>query len=410
MSAPAQAAPPVPARAPKAPRPRRWILFAVLGAVALIVVGGIAALAVSAASNKLGTTSDPLDPDNPGTSGTRALARVIDAHGVHVDVVRNQKQLFAAGRPDANTTVVVTGDSALNSYTAGKLRERVGGAARLVLLNPRQSTLTELAPPASTGYGYDISISSVRADCSTPGIAPSDVISASSATYVVAPGSSATSCFTLRTSSTTGGSNVVVLPANGSRPQVVVASGLQFTNGSIDMFDNAGVAVRMLGGHDRLLWYIPSVKDVPPSQTAGGPSDIPRAIGPLIALAFVALLAAMVWRGRRFGRLVVEPLPAVVKAIETTQARGRLYHRAGDVPRAGKQLRDHTIRRLTKSLGLPTRTDVTIVIDTAATASGAERAWLAHLLAGPLPGTEDQLLSYANDLSRIEEEVHRRYG
>lgn len=412
MSAPTQASPVPVTTAAKRGRSRRWILFTVLGVVAVLFIGGVLALAISSATGRLGdTTSDPLDPANPGTSGTQALARVLDSHGIDVEITRNQQQFLGADRPGGGTTVVVTGDDALNSYTAGRLRERVRGAARLVLLNPRVNTLSELAPTVATGYGYDSSLPSLRAGCTTSGIRPSDVITASSATYSVGPGTVATTCFSMpATGSSTTESNVVVLPATSTSPELVVASGIQFTNDAITRLDNAGVAVRMLGGHDRLLWYVPSRKDLPPSQsTSKGPSDIPRAIGPLIALSFVALFAAMLWRGRRFGRLVVEPLPAVVKAIETTQARGRLYRRAADVPRAAKQLRDHTIRRLAKTLGLPARTEVQLVIDTAATASGADRNALANLLAGPLPATEDQLLQYANDLSRIEEEVHRRY-
>ena len=70
----------------------------------------------------------------------------------------------------------------------------------------------------------------------------------------------------------------------------------------------------------------------------------------------------MLWRGRRLGPLVVEPLPVVVKAVESTQGRGRLYRRVRDrahaagilprpppragSPRASGSPGDHRPRRL----------------------------------------------------------------
>ncbi|MFW0788048.1 DUF4350 domain-containing protein [Gordonia sp. CPCC 205333] len=399
----------VPAQAPGKSRHR--LLFVSLGVVVLLILGGALALAISSAANKVGNAnSEPLDPKNPGNGGAQALARVIASHGVDVEIVRSQTQLLDADRPDANTTVVVAGADPLSTYTADKLREQVRGAARLVLLDPKASTLSALSLPVTSDWGSTSITTSVRAGCDVFGIAASDMMTASPSAYTpTVPYTPTTSCFkTSPDADGTGASNVLVLQAISPLPEVVVASGEQFTNAQITRLDNAGVAVRMLGGHDRLLWYIPSDKDIPPSQSTG-PSDIPRAIGPLIALSFVALLAAMFWRGRRFGKLVVEPLPAVVKAIETTQARGRLYHRAGDAARAASRLRDHTIRRITKSLGLPAQSELGDVIDSAATASGSDRGYLIALLDGPLPTTEDQLLQFANDLSRIEEEVHRRY-
>ncbi|GAB19294.1 hypothetical protein GOEFS_080_00060 [Gordonia effusa NBRC 100432] len=390
---------------------RHRLLFALLAIVAVLIVGGGLAVAINAAANKVGSNanSEPLDPNNPGNSGAQALARVIASHGVDVEVVRNQRQFSGADRPGANTTVVVAGADPLTPYTAGKLRERIGGAARLVLLNPHSTTLTSLNLPA-TDWGSSSFSPSVRADCEAFGISASDVMTTSTRAYTItAPSAPSTACFKVRSgSSQPDASNVLVLQSASSLPEVVIASGEQFTNDKVTRLDNAGVAVRMLGGHDRLLWYVPSDKDVAPSEPTG-PSDIPRAIGPLIALSFVALLAAMFWRGRRFGKLVVEPLPAVVKAIETTEARGRLYHQAGDIPRAASRLRNHTIVRITKTLGLPARTELDTVIDTAATASGSDQAQLKALLSGPLPNTEEQLLQFANALSRIEEEVHRRY-
>ena len=53
----------------------------------------------------------------------------------------------------------------------------------------------------------------------------------------------------------------------------------------------------------------------------------------------IAMLALLLWRVRRLGPLVIEPLPVDGKAIETTRSRGRLYRKAGDRAHAAEALR-----------------------------------------------------------------------
>ena len=61
----------------------------------------------------------------------------------------------------------------------------------------------------------------------------------------------------------------------------------------------------------------------------------------------------MLWRGRRLGRLVPEPLPVVVRAVETTEGRARMYRRSRAHGRAAATLRAATLARLRDRTGLP---------------------------------------------------------
>jgi hypothetical protein len=162
----------------------------------------------------------------------------------------------------------------------------------------------------------------------------------------------------------------------------------------------------MLSRGDRLVWYVPSVLDVSAADSTAR-SEVPRALGPLALLGLFALLAAMLWRGRRFGPLVVEPLPAVVKAIETTESRGRLYRRARDTGRAGAVLRAASTRRLAVYLGLPPGSAPGSVAVAAARATGRPLTDVLALLAGAPPQDEDAMIRLAHDLSTLEKEVHR---
>ena len=164
----------------------------------------------------------------------------------------------------------------------------------------------------------------------------------------------------------------------------MLGAGDILTNGEVTRHDNAGVAVRLLGQGDRLVWYIPTYLDVPP-RTPPPTSEVPRALAPLLFLALFALLATMLWRGRRFGPLVTEPLPAVVRAIETTQSRGRLYRRAGDAARAAAILRAATVRRLATYLGLPAGCTPGAVAEAVARATGRPPAHVACPARGARP-------------------------
>ena len=53
----------------------------------------------------------------------------------------------------------------------------------------------------------------------------------------------------------------------------------------------------------------------------------------------MAFLVVGVWRGRRLGPIMTEPLPVTVRAAETVEGHGRLYHRLNARDRAANALR-----------------------------------------------------------------------
>ena len=111
------------------------------------------------------------------------------------------------------------------------------------------------------------------------------------------------------------------------------------------------------------------------------------------------------WRGRRLGRLVTEPLPVVVRAVETTESRGRMYRKARDRTRALAVLQQATRRRLTSYLGLSASSPTTSVAAAAAAVSGRDYRDVLNLLDSPAAPDDSSLLEIANTLSALEEEV-----
>lgn len=384
----------------------RWLWGIVALAVVGLVVYGVISMVTLATAR-----TEPLDPANPSDNGSQALASVIADHDVRVDITRNQDQLIDAPRPDADTSVVVTETDALSARTARRFAEQTSDARRVILVSPSTGVLDalglrvlEVRAPVDTSGGAR----TPPARCDAPWLGPLDTIS-DDGTWYFADTDDATSCFRYGDDAP-----MIVLPRTSTRPEVVVMSGAALRNDEITRFDNAGVAIRTLAPASRLLWYVPSRSDVVIDQPSA-PSDIPRAIGPLIALALFLVLALMLWRGRRFGPLVTEPLPAVVKAIETTAARGRLYHRARAADRAAATLRAAIVENLSRHLGLPvpTRpaaaasTAIDALVVAAADATGRDRRDVGQLLAGPLPSTDVELVDFTTRLTALEKEVRR---
>ena len=82
-------------------------------------------------------------------------------------------------------------------------------------------------------------------------------------------------------------------------------------------------------------------------------SDIlPGWVLPAVVQLLVAGLLLMLWRGRRLGPPVTEPLPVVVRAAEAVEGRARLYRRAQARDRAAKALRSGALARLVPRLGI----------------------------------------------------------
>jgi hypothetical protein len=122
-------------------------------------------------------------------------------------------------------------------------------------------------------------------------------------------------------------------------------------------------------------------------------------------LLVVVFLAAAVWRGRRFGPLVVENLPVVVRAGETREGRARLYQRSSARLRAADALRVGTIGRLSRLVGLPTASTTTEVSDAVAAVTGRDPARVRDLLVDRVPATDRELIALSDDLAALERAV-----
>jgi hypothetical protein len=204
-----------------------------------------------------------------------------------------------------------------------------------------------------------------------------------------------------------GGTAMVTLPATPGRPRVtLLGDDTLIANDTILDADNAAIALHLFGQTNQVIWYIPSVADITAGE-ATSRSIAPAWFGPGLVLAGSATVLLCLWRGRRLGPLVTEPLPVVVRAIETTESRGRLYRKSRDRERALSVLQVATRRRLASYLGLSVASPTSSVAAAAAAVSGRTYSDVLDLLTSASVADDDSLLERASTLAALEKEVRQ---
>jgi hypothetical protein len=374
--------PGVAARGPVAFFRRNRVWFAV--GVALVLALAVAVWA---------TASDPeyaapLDPQNPGPDGAQAVARVLEGEGVEVTIVRTADALHDADVTQG-TTVLVTGTGQLAPSTIRRLYDDTGGAD-VVLVEPPVYVLEEVQP----GLESASASGATTGDCAESRFDDLSVTVDDATGYDTRSG-----CFP---------SNGGFVLANGAGT-TYLGAGEALTNDQVLRGDNAAVVLRLLGEHDELVWYVPTYDDAAEDEAVSLWSFAPDWLVPSLWLGSFALVALILWRGRRLGRLASEPLPVVVRAVETTRSRGRMYRRADDRPYAVSAMRAAARRRLADHLRLGRGASESDVITAVALHVGRSEERIGALLAhhAPVPGSDPGLVQLAQELMQLDREVRR---
>lgn len=358
----------------------------------------ITLVAIAAALPQPVTSTVPLAPDNPTGNGARALAQILEREGVDIQYVRTTGE--AVRSAVEGSTLLVTGSSLLGPDQADAL---AAAGADLVLLDPDPFLLSAVTDAADVADVAPAGAATVRtADCADPDAVAAGSILTGGAGYIPLT-DAATVCFPAA-----GGAAGAYLAIDGSRRVVALGDRSILTNDALAEEGNAALALRVLGRNATLTWYVPSSTDFGQEAAGPGPAQLlppwAGAIG--LQLLLVALVAAL-WRGRRLGRLVTEPLPVTVRAAETTRGRGRLYRRSRVYGHAAAALRAGTASRAAARIGLPRTAGAPAVIDALARAAGRSTDEVAALLYGPPPTDDAGLELLARRLDDLESEVHR---
>ncbi|WP_159619691.1 DUF4350 domain-containing protein [Ruania rhizosphaerae] len=371
-------------------RSNRRGLIIVACAVVLLLAGTIVLNLLAPPQN-----NEPYSSSNPDPDGGRAAAQILGEHGVSVQEVTTTQAVLDAAGPGG--TLLITDPGALREAQQEALRDV---PSDIVLTNLDFGSLEDLTDEiTATGGG---AVGTYAAECTDEHAAAAGEIVTSGPGVLV--GEDAEGCFPIGDDDA-GTSYAFATWTVGDQRWYAMPNGFPLTNEGLPQAGNAALVLRILGQHDRLTWYVPDPADqFGIDSEAGPPPVIPPAVwwfGALLALAVV------LWRGRHLGRVVVEPLPVVVRATETIRGRGRLYRRARAFGHAGAALRAGTVRRLAQRTGLPRTAQPYEVVDALARASGRRPEEIDSLLYGPPPTDDSTLLTLTHALDTLEGEVHR---
>ena len=375
--------------------------LALWGLLVLLIALFAAALGGMRTANTL-----PFDPDNPEDNGMQALARVLEAEGVDITVARGLPSLLATP-VDANTTVLVGGTALVGQDAGAQIREYAGGAGRVVILTPEPHTGEVLDLPVDSRNFSQVGAAAPGCAASILSWRDGDEISDADRLVDVLEREQASACFPPTPGFNAGGAQsgfIVEIPAADGLPEMVVAGiSSSLSNEHITQDANAAAGLRLLGGHEALIWYVPAIADAGDTAPQSLLDVMPDAFMPSVVLLVLALLATMIWRGRRLGPVVTEPLPAVIRSIETTQSRGRLYRRAADRERALASLQLAARRRLAARVGLTKHAQPQQIVRAVAEATGRHTDELHRLLVDPTAPDDETLVRIAREVRSLEE-------
>lgn len=353
----------------------RWRWPAAL-ALAVLGAGVIIALLQPSPSARL-------DPNGTDPDGGHALADLLQARGQQV--LRASAPPATGVKAGPNDVELVTSPGLL---TGPQLAQAARFPGDIVVTDPDPAALRVLAPAVTISVIGDGAASTAPPLCNVPAAnLAGDTVTGGA--VLTTSDTGADTCYP------GGGGYALIRDRTGRRTVTVLGTGAPLTNAYLADDGDAALALNLLRAADRITWVVPDPSAVPPGQSAGqtGPrsffSIVPWPVYLIaIQLAVAALLAAA-WRARRLGPLVAEKLPVVVRAAETVEGHGRLYHARRARDRAAAELRAAARARIAARTGQPP-----------ATLTGPE-------LDGPSPATDTDLVTLAEDLDELERKVRQ---
>jgi hypothetical protein len=361
--------------------------------VALILLGGT----VIALLRPAPTPAGYLDPGNTAPDGARALADILTGRGHLVARVTTPAAAISAAGP-GGITLLITSPGLL---TSGQLASLTRVRGDILLVAPDRAALAALAPAVSVaGRG---TVQSVPPGC---GLAAARLAGDAGMGGVLlrtaAPGSAA--CYLV------GAHPSLVRYPVGGRVVTILGTGAPLANSGLPKLGNAALALNLLSAHPRIVWLVPGA-----ASAAGAPGR-PRPLTSLIPLPaylvaiqlVIAAALAVLWRTRRLGPLVAEPLPVVIRAAETVEGHARLYQARRARGRAAAALRAAAVRRMVPGLGQTPADAPGAIVAALAERTGASAARIEKLLFGADPSDDSALVALADDLDHLESEVRAR--
>lgn len=372
------------------------------GRTPVLLAAGLLLVCIAIAALSSGGKAGRLDPDAYDPAGSRALAVLLDTEGVAVEKVRTVAEVEAVA--DRSSTLLITDPGLVPAEALTRLAKL---RATTVLVAPDPSALVVFTPSlALTGPAK---VTRRDPGCGLPAAQAAGDADLGGRTFAAQSSDGAESGQAVLCYAADGGATLARVEATRTTGTVtVLGHEAPLTNEFLDRNGNAALALSLLGGHRELVWYLPALDD---PALEGGRKPLLALLPDPLKLAAVQLFLGVVlvalWRARRLGPVVTEPLPVVVRAAEATEGRARLYRRARARDRAAEALRGAAVSRLAPRFGLGPGGDPRALADALARHTGRPPHLVADLLYGAEPADDAGLVALADALDALEQDVRR---
>jgi hypothetical protein len=336
-----------------------------------------------------------LDPDAVDNSGSHALATLLHDHGVEVTRVTTLAE--AQSLAGAATTLLVT---RANLLPPQLMRDLAETPADLVVLAPGDPQLGAMGVPARA-VG-DTSVQNRAPDCALPAAESAGAAEMGGVAYIPTAGTDVLGCYHQSSAAT------LLEFTRADKTVTILGSGAPWTNGRLAHSGDAALGLHVLGANPRVVWLVPSLRAAVAAAGHRSLTDLlPDRVLLVVGQLAIAVLLLALWRARRLGPVVTEPLPVAVRAAETVEGRARLYRASHARDRAADALRIGCRSRLTTVLGLPTDTEPPALVATVAGRTRRAESAVRDLLYGAAPDGDPALVRLADDLDALAREVRR---
>jgi hypothetical protein len=341
----------------------------------LVFWGGLVlALVVVAVAITGDINREPLDPRSVGPDGARALVEVAERAGADVAI--------GVELPGADAEVAVLLADTYGVAGRSELTDWVRRGGRLVV--------ADLASPITPAPGFGVAGSGDGVGtCPEPALAGIDRITGFEGAYADR-GSGDTRCF--------GGG--VIIRALGDGVIVSLGGPGPLLNENLAAADNAALAVALLAPQRGT-----TVAFLEPRLAVAAGENLEDLVGDPVWLLLIQLAVGFtviaLWKARRIGRPVAEPVPVEIAGSELAAARGRLLAGLRKPAAAAAELRSEARRTLARALGIGSDADLATVATRTAERTGADLDHVEGLLARRPVATDADLLAVAAGLADL---------
>lgn len=356
---------------------------------AIVVIIGLALVTLLAIIGRQPNTA-PLDPRNTAPVGAHALSVLLTERGIPVTVATSAADLPT----DATTTVVL---SQPDELSRAALHRVAASPAPVVMIDPSTAALRAVGINA-TADAITPDAATIPPSCSLPAAVTAGSVRISGDLYAVP--ATATRCYLQQ-----GDAALFEVDRANLASTVVIGSASTLTNAHLADQGDAALGLGLLNNH--AVQWVPGGLDAGPATGSqrGLFNLLPARLLWATLQLFIVLVVVALWRGRRLGAPVVEPLPVVVRAAETVEGRGRLMHAARSRGLAAQALRAASLRRISQILRLGSAADREAVVSLVAQRSAASAPDVEAVLYGDDPLDDVALVALAKRLPLIEAAV-----